>query len=76
MIVIVDWRELLWEFGLMDCTWGMVADEAIRVDQLGYGLGTARAKGRGGSDLDQALVKTVVMAIKGGYHHLDGAEGK
>lgn len=29
-----------------------------------------------GSNIDPELVKTVVMAIKQGYHHLDGAEGK
>jgi hypothetical protein len=44
--------------------------------QLGYGTGTARATNRrGGESLDKDLVKTIVMAIKAGFYHLDGAEG-
>lgn len=44
--------------------------------QLGYGTGTARATNRkGGKNLDMDLVKTIVMAIKAGFYHLDGAEG-
>jgi hypothetical protein len=28
-----------------------------------------------GADLDMDLVNTIVMAIKPGFYHLDGAEG-
>lgn len=44
--------------------------------QLGYGTGTANSKSPDGSDIDQDLVKTVVMAINAGFYHLDGAEGE
>jgi diketogulonate reductase-like aldo/keto reductase len=43
--------------------------------QLAYGLGTAHYKSDPNSPEDPELVKTVVMAIKTGYYHLDGAEG-
>lgn len=43
--------------------------------QLGYGLGTARYKSDENGPVDPELVKTVVMAIKAGYYHLDGAQG-
>jgi diketogulonate reductase-like aldo/keto reductase len=43
---------------------------------MGYGLGTARSKGDANAPLDKELVKTVVMAIKAGYYHVDGAQGK
>lgn len=42
--------------------------------QLGYGLGTARYKADPSAPLDEELVKTVVMAIKAGYYHIDGAQ--
>jgi hypothetical protein len=42
---------------------------------MGYGLGTARFKSDPNAPVDQELIKTVVMAIKTGYHHLDGAQG-
>lgn len=42
--------------------------------QLGYGLGTANYKA-GGASFDEKIVDNTVMAIKAGYHHLDGAEG-
>lgn len=42
---------------------------------LGYGTGTARATNRkAGASIDKDLVKTIVMAIKAGFYHLDGAE--
>jgi hypothetical protein len=44
-------------------------------EQLGYGLGTARYKADPDAPVDRELVKTVVIAIKTGYYHLDGAEG-
>lgn len=44
--------------------------------QLGYGLGTARAKSDASAPLDNELVKTVVMAIKAGFFHIDGAQGR
>jgi len=44
------------------------------IPELGYGLGTANSKGGAGGDIDKELVKTVVLAIKTGYYHLDGAE--
>ncbi|KAH8820567.1 NADP-dependent oxidoreductase domain-containing protein [Xylogone sp. PMI_703] len=40
---------------------------------IGYGLGTANFK-RNSETFDQKIVKAVVMAIKTGYYHLDGAE--
>jgi len=45
-------------------------------EKLGYGLGTANYKSDSDSPEDKELIKTVVMAIKAGYYHLDGAEGK
>jgi diketogulonate reductase-like aldo/keto reductase len=47
----------------------------LTIGQLGYGLGTARYKGDPNAPIDKELIKTVVMAIKAGYYHLDGAEG-
>jgi len=44
------------------------------IPALGYGLGTANYKSDPNSDLDKDLVKTVVLAVKTGYYHLDGAE--
>jgi len=44
------------------------------IPMLGYGLGTARALSGNRDSLDKELVKTVVMAIKAGYYHLDGAQ--
>ncbi|KFY29636.1 hypothetical protein V494_08596 [Pseudogymnoascus sp. VKM F-4513 (FW-928)] len=42
---------------------------------LGYGTGTAQARvGSSGKDLDESLVETILMAIRAGYYHLDGAE--
>ncbi|CAG8982383.1 hypothetical protein HYALB_00007505 [Hymenoscyphus albidus] len=41
---------------------------------LGYGLGTARYKNDPSAPVDKELIKTVVMAIKAGYYHLDGAQ--
>jgi len=37
-------------------------------------LGTANYKGDPKSPVDKELVKTVVLAIQSGFHHLDGAE--
>lgn len=48
-------------------------NDGNEIPVLGYGLGTANYK-PGASDLDQGLVKTVVMAINAGYYHLDGAQ--
>lgn len=45
------------------------------MSKLGYGLGTARYKADSDAPEDAELVKTVVMAIRAGYYHLDGAEG-
>lgn len=44
--------------------------------QLGYGLGSARARlgNTDASNVDKKLVETIVVAIKAGYYHLDGAE--
>ena len=42
--------------------------------KLGYGLGTANYKADPESPLDKDLISTVVLAIKTGYLHLDGAE--
>jgi diketogulonate reductase-like aldo/keto reductase len=42
--------------------------------KLGYGLGSANYKGDPKAPLDKELVGTVVLAIKTGYYHLDGAE--
>lgn len=47
----------------------------LTLGQLGYGLGTARYKDDPSAPIDKELVKTVVMAIKAGYYHLDGAQG-
>lgn len=46
--------------------------------KLGYGLGTANFKGQGKpvGDFCQKIVDDTVMAIKAGYYHLDGAEGR
>ncbi|TAQ90838.1 hypothetical protein B7494_g834 [Chlorociboria aeruginascens] len=47
------------------------------IPMIGYGLGTGRAvksKSRKDDSIDKELVDTVVMAIKAGYTHLDGAE--
>lgn len=42
---------------------------------MGYGLGTARYKEDPNAPPDRELIKTIVMAIKAGYYHIDGAEG-
>jgi hypothetical protein len=39
-------------------------------------LGTARYKDDVNAGLDKELIKTVVMAIKAGFYHLDGAQGQ
>ena len=39
-------------------------------------MGTAHYKADPNAPFDKELVKTAVMAIKAGYYHLDGAEGK
>lgn len=53
----------------------LTLNDGNEIPLLGYGTGTARAMNRkGGSNLDQDLVKTIVMAIKAGFYHLDGAE--
>ncbi|KUJ09109.1 putative NAD/NADP-dependent indole-3-acetaldehyde reductase [Mollisia scopiformis] len=49
-------------------------NDGNEIPMLGYGLGTARYKPDPNSPDDPELVKTVVMAIKAGYYHLDGAE--
>jgi diketogulonate reductase-like aldo/keto reductase len=38
-------------------------------------LGTANYKPDSDSPEDKELIKTVAMAVKAGYYHLDGAEG-
>src|SRR4051812_44009750 len=42
---------------------------------LGYGLGTANYKSNSDGPVDKNIVETTVMAIKAGFHHLDGAQG-
>jgi len=49
-------------------------NDGNEIPLLGYGLGTARFKADPNAPVDEELVKTVVMAIKAGYYHLDGAE--
>ncbi|KAG9233138.1 putative NAD/NADP-dependent indole-3-acetaldehyde reductase [Amylocarpus encephaloides] len=49
-------------------------NDGNEIPVLGYGLGTARYKSDPNAPIDKELVKTVVMAIKAGYYHLDGAE--
>lgn len=44
--------------------------------QLGYGLGTARYKADPTAPVDEEIVDATVMALKAGYYHLDGAQGK
>ncbi|KAK8129745.1 aldo/keto reductase [Apiospora kogelbergensis] len=51
-------------------------NDGNEIPLLSYGLGTARAKMDGGNDKDDEIVKLTVMAIKNGFYHLDGAEGK
>ncbi|KAL3421303.1 aldo/keto reductase [Phlyctema vagabunda] len=52
----------------------LTLNDGTEIPLLGYGLGTARYKADSDGPIDPELVKTVVMAIKAGYYHLDGAE--
>ncbi|KAG4423414.1 hypothetical protein IFR04_003381 [Cadophora malorum] len=49
-------------------------NDGREIPVLGYGLGTANYKSDPNSPVDKDLVKTVVLAIKTGYYHLDGAQ--
>ncbi|KAH8657070.1 NADP-dependent oxidoreductase domain-containing protein [Tricladium varicosporioides] len=49
-------------------------NDGNEIPVLGYGLGTARYKSDKNAPVDKELIKTVLMAIKAGYYHLDGAE--
>ncbi|KAK0127840.1 hypothetical protein ONS96_007341 [Cadophora gregata f. sp. sojae] len=49
-------------------------NDGKEIPVLGYGLGTANYKQNPNSPVDKELVKTVVLAIKTGYYHLDGAQ--
>ncbi|KAL5328288.1 hypothetical protein ACEPPN_001786 [Leptodophora sp. 'Broadleaf-Isolate-01'] len=49
-------------------------NDGKEIPVLGYGLGTANYKADPNSPVDNELVKTVVLAIRTGYHHLDGAQ--
>jgi len=49
-------------------------NDGQEIPVLGYGLGTANYKADPNSPVDKELVKTVVLAIKTGYYHLDGAQ--
>lgn len=60
---------------MFSCQFLVKLQQILIVTQLGYGLGTARYKGDPNSPLDKELIKTVVVAIKAGFYHLDGAEG-
>ncbi|MCJ1319354.1 hypothetical protein MMC15_004690 [Xylographa vitiligo] len=51
----------------------MKLNDGTSVPMIGYGTGTARAKKSDGK-VDRNLVEAIKMAIKMGYHHLDGAE--
>ena len=46
----------------------------LKLQQLGYGTGTAQSKRSQHDKIDRALVETIKLAIKTGYYHLDGAE--
>ncbi|KFY99485.1 hypothetical protein V500_01363 [Pseudogymnoascus sp. VKM F-4518 (FW-2643)] len=53
----------------------LTLNDGHTIPMLGYGTGTAQARvGSTGDDLDESLVATILMAIRAGYHHLDGAE--
>ena len=43
---------------------------------IGFGTGTAFYKSSESADVDRALVESIKTAIRLGYTHLDGAEGK
>ncbi|RKF58443.1 NADPH-dependent conjugated polyketone reductase C1 [Golovinomyces cichoracearum] len=49
-------------------------NNGIEMPSIGYGLGTARFKSDLDAPEDKELVQLVVLAIKAGYYHLDGAE--
>jgi hypothetical protein len=51
-------------------------DTLVKVRQLGYGLGSAHYRNDANAPLDKESIKTVVMAIKAGFYHLDGAQGQ
>jgi len=51
----------------------MKLNDGTSVPMIGYGTGTAHYKSSAGS-IDRKLVDVIKMAIKTGYHHLDGAE--
>ncbi|KAH8593186.1 putative NAD/NADP-dependent indole-3-acetaldehyde reductase [Bisporella sp. PMI_857] len=49
-------------------------NDGHEIPTMGYGVGTARYKADPTAPLDKDLIKTMVMAIKAGYYHLDAAE--
>ncbi|KAG0648018.1 NADPH-dependent conjugated polyketone reductase C1 [Hyphodiscus hymeniophilus] len=58
----------------MDQLPNLKLNDETQIPMMGYGLGTARYKGDPNAPLDKDLISIVVMAIKAGYHHIDGAE--
>lgn len=53
----------------------LTLNDGNTIPMLGYGTGTARAlMGNTSTSVDKDLVKTILLAIKSGYRHLDGAE--
>ncbi|KAK3343890.1 NADP-dependent oxidoreductase domain-containing protein [Lasiosphaeria hispida] len=49
-------------------------NDGNEIPLLGYGLGTANFKRKGGPAFDEKVVNNTITAIKTGYYHLDGAE--
>ncbi|MCJ1410481.1 hypothetical protein MMC19_004566 [Ptychographa xylographoides] len=49
-------------------------NDGTSIPMIGYGTGTAWYKSSPDDKLDQSLIESIKMAIKMGYHHLDGAE--
>ncbi|KAK6068373.1 aldo/keto reductase [Seiridium cupressi] len=49
-------------------------NDGNQIPMFAYGLGTANFKASPSSDKDEQIIRSTVMAIKNGYHHLDGAE--
>ncbi|KFY54789.1 hypothetical protein V497_07447 [Pseudogymnoascus sp. VKM F-4516 (FW-969)] len=53
----------------------LTLNDGNKIPMLGYGTGTAQARvGNKSNDIDKSLVDTILMAIRAGYYHLDGAE--
>jgi len=55
---------------------GLKLNDGNSIPMLAYGIGTAWFKSGDKSKIDQATIDGVKTAIKLGYTHLDGAEGK